>query len=126
MSSTNTPAPRRSTTATISLVSAVISGVAVIPSLSINGFGGVLVGVLFAGWVSLPLLLLGLVKLFRQFATAHIILLVLGLVGSFGAVTSPYGHGSTSALGMLVLPFFLLAAYGVVGFALFCVKAYRT
>lgn len=97
-----------------------------LPSLSIKGFGDIVAGVLFSGWVALPLLLLGLVRIFREFRTAHIVLLVLGLVGSFGAVTSPYGHGSTSAIGLVVLPFFLLVAYGVIGFVLFCVKAYRT
>jgi hypothetical protein len=126
MESTKAPAPRRSATATVSLVSAVVSGVAVLPSLSIKGFGDIVAGVLFSGWVALPLLLLGLVRIFREFRTAHIVLLVLGLVGSFGAVTSPYGHGSTSAIGLVVLPFFLLVAYGVIGFVLFCVKAYRT
>lgn len=126
MESTKAPAPRRSATATVSLVSAVVSAVAVLPSLSIKGFGDIVAGVLFSGWVALPLLLLGLVRIFREFRTAHIVLLVLGLVGSFGAVTSPYGHGSTSAIGLVVLPFFLLVAYGVIGFVLFCVKAYRT
>lgn len=123
MENTNCPSPRRSATATVSLVSAVVSALATLPGISINGFGDMMAGAIFSGWVALPLLFLGLVKLFRQFRTTHVFLLVLGLVGSFGAVTSPYGRGSTTAIGMVLLPFYLLVAYGVAWFVLFCVKA---
>ena len=125
MESTNTSSSRRPAVATASLVSAAIFAVAVLPSLSIEGLETILAGALFSGWVALPLLLLGLVKVFRKFPTAHLVLLVVGLVASSGAVTAPYGHGSTSALGLLVLPFFLLLIYGGVGFILFCVGVYR-
>jgi hypothetical protein len=126
MGSTNTPPRRRSGIATVSLVSAVAFAVAVLPSLSIKGFGDMVAGVLFCGWVSLPLLFLGLMKLFRDFPITHLVLLVLGLAGSFGAVILPYGRGSTSALGMVFVPLYLLVIYCVAGFILFCVKVYRT
>jgi len=78
----------------------------------------------FSGWVGLPLLLLGVIKVFRSFPVTHLVLLMIGLIFSAFATASPFGHGSTSAIGLLTTPFFLLVIYAVSGFGLFCVRAY--
>jgi hypothetical protein len=69
--------------------------------------------------------LLGLVKLYRAFPVTHLILLVLGLLVSAFAAASPYGHSSTSAIGLVTIPFVLLVIYAVAGFVLECVKVHK-
>jgi hypothetical protein len=116
----------RSTTATVSLAAAAVFAVFVFASgLAMNGGASAVAGVCFACWVALPLTLLGTVKLFRGFPMTHLVLLVLGLLVSASAAASPYGHSSTSAIGLLTVPFFLLLLYALAGFVLVCVKTYR-
>ncbi len=116
----------RSTTVTVSLAGAAVFAVFVFASgLTMNDAGSAVAGVCFACWVALPLTLLGIVKLFRGFPRTHLVLLVLGLLVSASAAASPYGHSSTSVIGLVSVPFFLLLLYALAGFLLVWVKAYR-
>lgn len=119
-------APSRSITAGVSLAAAAVFAVLVFASgLALNGGGSSVAGVCLACWAALPLTLLGIVKLFRGFPMTHLALLVLGLLVSALAVASPYGHSSTSAIGLVTVPFFLLLLYALVDFVLVCVKTFR-
>lgn len=111
--------------ATTSRVSALVFAVVVFVSgAAIKSFGDALCGVVVSCWVALPLLLLGVIKLFRAFPATHVVLLALGILASVFAAASPYGYGSTSALGLVVLPFYVVVVYVLVAFVLLCVKTY--
>ncbi len=103
---------------------AVFAVVVFVSGLAINGFGNTLAGLFFSGWVALPLMLLGAIKLFRRFPLTHAALLVFGVLGSAVAAASPYGHSSTSSIALVTVPFFVLVIFGVTGFVLLCVKTY--
>ena len=126
MERVQTTSPSSPVVAKVSVALAVVFAVVLFASgAAITSFGDVVAGLLFSLWVALPLLLLGWIKLFRTFPVAHVILLVIGIIGSISAAASPYGSGSTSALGVLFFPSYLLVIFGVVGFILLCIKSHR-
>ena len=125
MANTNTPRSRRSGVATASLASALFFGLIAFASGSaFKSLEDAVVGILFSCWVALPLVLLGVIKLFRAFPGTHSVLLVFGFFASVCAVASTHSGGSTSALGLVFFPFWLLLIYGVVCFVLLCVRVY--
>ena len=93
--------------------------------LASGGTGNAVAGVCISCWLALPLTLLGLVRLYRGFPLTHLILLVLGLLVSAFAAASPFDHSSTSAIGLMTIPFFLLVVYALAGLVLVCVRVYK-
>jgi len=117
----------RTVVATASLVASAVCVVGVFVSeIAMNGFVSPLGLLCLSCWVAFPLLVLGLVKVFRAFPGTHGVLLVMGVVVSaFAAASPPRAHSSTSAIGLVTVPFFLLLLYGVAGAVLVCVKTYK-
>ena len=117
--------PSQSTVAKISLAgSAACAAIVFSSGVAMNGLENAIGILLFSCWAALPLLVLGLVRLFRQFPGTHAALLVLGISASVLAAAAPFGRGSTSAIGLVTIPFFLLLIYAAAGFVLICVKTY--
>ena len=91
-------------------------------SANIEGFGDVAFGVALACWVGLPLMLLGLVKVFRAYPATHVALWAIGSVLLFGACYGVFfaARGSTAGLALIFVPLYVLVGYGVVGAVLLC------
>jgi hypothetical protein len=114
-----TPPSPRSWVTTVSVVASAFFGVVVFASSSASESAeDAVASLLMAGWVALPLLLLGVVKIFRAFPTTHVVLLVFGCFSIVWAIGSARGAGSTAALAVVVIPFYLLIIYGVTSLVL--------
>jgi hypothetical protein len=89
---------------------------------NIEGFGDVAFGVALACWVGLPLVLLGLVKVFRVFPNTHVALWAIGSVLLFGACYEVFfaAGGSTAGLALIFVPLYVLVGYGVAATVLLC------
>ncbi len=109
-----------------SLISALVLAVGTFAfgarSANIEGFRDVAFGVALACWVGLPLVLLGLAKIFRAFPITHVALWAIGTVLLFGTCYEVFfaASGSTAGLALLFVPLYVLVGYGVVAAVLLC------
>ena len=116
--------PPRSWVCSASLISGIVLGVGVFalsaPGATIEGIVDVAFGVAMSCWVGLPLILLGVIKVFRSYPNMHLSMWSLGCFVLFGACWQVFfaPRGSTAALGLLFVPFYLLAGYGVAAMVL--------
>ena len=88
------PAPARTWVSNASLIAGVALGVGVFvlgaSNANIEGAGDVAFGVATSGWVGLPLILLGLIKLFRFFPNIHAVLWGFGCFALLGSCWSVF------------------------------------
>jgi hypothetical protein len=124
MENVNIPARARSWVCNASLITGVVLAIGVFAlgarDANIEGLADVAFGVAMACWVGLPLMLLGVVKLFRHFPNAHWVLWVVGSTALLGACFEVFfrARGSTAALALIFVPLYLLVGYGVVAMVL--------
>jgi hypothetical protein len=125
MEDVSMPAPARTWVSNASLISgvAVAIGVFILGASNANIEGGadIAFGMAMSCWMGLPLILLGLVKLFRFFPNTHTVLWAVGCFALFGSCWNVYfvSKGSTAALALIFIPLFLLAGYGILAFVFF-------
>jgi hypothetical protein len=117
-------APIRSWICNASLISGAVLAIGVFglsaPNAHIEGVGDAAFGVAIPCWVGLPLILLGLIKIFRFFPNTQAVLWGVGCFALFGSCWSVFfaAKGSTTAVALIFIPLYVLAGYGIVALVL--------
>ena len=84
---------------------------------TVRGPGDLVFGLLFSLWVGLPLLLLGQVKLSHRRPRVVLVLWLVGLLVTVKMLHEVFvdPSGSTTALGLLTTPFYLILGFSLIG-----------
>jgi hypothetical protein len=86
----------------------------------VDDLGDVLFGLALCSWAGFPLVVLGQVKVYRGFPRFSLALWAAGLAVLVGLLYAVFfaARSSTSALGLITVPLFVVLVYAVTGLAL--------